>query len=195
VKAALTPAGVFVEISEMLYKGAAGGEAGGRGQREDFRETFREFFPRLRSYFLAHGFAASDAEDLSQNALWSVYRSKETFRGEGSLDAWVYTIARNLARDEWRKRGRAFAQEPLDEAIPDAAPSPQDRTEDRLELDRTVAALARLPTRMRACLLLHVQQNLSYGEIATRLSLAVPTVKVQIWNARRRLREILEAGS
>lgn len=188
---ALTGSGVFAVIPEMLQNG----EAGGRERREDFRETFREFFPRLRSYFLARGFAASDAEDLSQNALWSVYRSKETFRGDGSLDAWVYTIARNLARDEWRKRGRTFAQEPLDEAIPDAAPSPQDRTQDRLELDRTVAALGKLPTRMRACLLLHVQQNLSYGEIASRLALAVPTVKVQIWNARRRLRELLEADA
>jgi RNA polymerase sigma-70 factor (ECF subfamily) len=175
----------------MLYHG----EGGGRVAREDFRETFREYFPRLRSFFLASGFSVSDAEDLSQTALWSVYKARETFRGEGSLDAWVYSIARNVARDEWRRRGRVFAQEPLDEAIPDGGPSPQDRTEDRLELDRTVAALAQLPTRMRTCLLLHVQQDLSYGEIARRLSLAVPTVKVQIWNARRRLRELLEAGT
>ena len=169
-------------------------DAGSEGrERDDFQGVFRDYFPRLRSFFLASGFQTSDAEDLSQNALWSVYKSKGTFRGEGSLDAWVYTIARNLARDEWRRRGRSSSSDPLDEAMPDPAPSPEERTEDRRELDRTVAALAQLPTRMRTCLLLHVQHELSYGEIAQRLSLAIPTVKVQIWNARRRLRSLLEA--
>lgn len=169
-------------------------EVGGDEHRDEFREIFREYFPRLRSFFLASGFPANDAEDLSQSALWNVYRSQGTFRGEGSRDAWVYSIARNLARDEWRRRGRASPQAPLDEAMPDAQPSPEERTGDRLELDRTVAALAQLPARMRTCLLLHVQQDLSYGEIARRLSLAVPTVKVQIWNARKRLRQLLESG-
>jgi len=175
----------------MLDKGA---ESGG-DVRDDFQEVFREYFPRLRGFFLTCGFQSSDAEDLSQNALWSVYKAKGTFRGEGSLDAWIYTIARNLARDEWRRKGRSSPAEPLDEGMPDATPSPENRTEDRLELDRTIAALAQLPTRMRTCLLLHVQQDLSYGEIAERLSLAVPTVKVQIWNARRRLRSLLETES
>jgi RNA polymerase sigma-70 factor (ECF subfamily) len=159
---------------------------------EDFREVFREFFPRLRSFFLASGFQAADAEDLSQTALWNVYRSRASFQGAGSLDAWVYSIARNVARDEWRRRGRAQEQEPVDEKLADDGPSAETLTTDRQDLDRTLAALAQIPSRMRACLLLHVQHDLSYGEIAARLGLAVPTVKVQIWNARRRLRSLLE---
>src|SRR5215470_6340718 len=78
---------------------------------EDFQEVFRRFFPRLRSFFLASGFQAADAEDLSQTALWNVYRSRGTFQGAGSLDAWVYSIARNVARDEWRRQGRTRDQE------------------------------------------------------------------------------------
>jgi RNA polymerase sigma-70 factor (ECF subfamily) len=160
--------------------------------REEFRETFAEFYPRLRSFFRACGFQTADAEDLSQTALWIVYRSRGQFRGEGSFDAWIYSIARNVARDEWRRRGRVTEEEPVGEAIPDAGPSAETQTADRQDLKRTLDALAKLPAGMRACLLLHVQNGLSYREIGRYLSLAVPTVKVQIWNARRRLRSLLE---
>lgn len=159
---------------------------------EEFRGIFVEFFPRLRSFFRTCGFQAADAEDLSQTALWIVYRSRGQFRGDGSFDAWVYSIARNVARDEWRRRGRAMEEEPVNEAFPAGGPSAEARTTDRQDLQRTLDALGKLPAGMRACLLLHVQNGLSYREIGRRLSLAVPTVKVQIWNARRRLRSVLE---
>lgn len=161
-------------------------------EREEFRSLFVEFFPRLRSFFHSCGFQSADAEDLSQTALWTVYKSRGQFRGDGSFDAWIYSIARNVARDEWRRQGRSREEEPLSETIPDAAPSADTQTTDRQDLRRTLDALAKLPAGMRACLLLHVQKGLSYREIGERLSLAVPTVKVQIWNARRRLRSLME---
>jgi RNA polymerase sigma factor (sigma-70 family) len=163
-----------------------------RDEREEFHDVFMEFFPRLRSFFRSAGFHAADAEDLSQTALWTVYKSRGQFRGEGSFDAWVYTIARNVARDEWRRRGRGTEVEPVEETAPDESPSAEEVATDRQDLSRTIAALQKLPARMRACLLLHVQQGLSYGEVARRLSLSLPTVKVQIWNARRRLKDLLK---
>ena len=168
--------------------------------REDFHDLFVEFFPRLRSFFRSCGFQTADAEDLSQAALWNVYRSREQYRGTGGggegsgggLDAWIYSIARNVARDEWRRRGRAAEMEPVAEILPDEGPSAAAQAAGRQDLQRTQAALAKLPLRMRTCLLLHVQQELPYGEVAKRLGLSMPTVKVQIWNARRRLRSLLE---
>jgi RNA polymerase sigma factor (sigma-70 family) len=163
--------------------------------RESFQDTFEEMFPRLRGFFRASGFQMADAEDLSQTALWVVYKSRGQYRSEGSFDAWVYSIARNVARDEWRRR-RQNAEKPLDDGTADTAadtmPWAETQAADRQELARTVAALTKLPTRMRVCLLLHAQQGLSYREIAGRLSLALPTVKVQIWNARRRLKSLLQ---
>jgi RNA polymerase sigma-70 factor, ECF subfamily len=151
-----------------------------------------EFFPRLRSFFHSCGFQTADAEDLSQTALWTVYKSRGQFRGDGSFDAWIYSIARNVARDEWRRQGRAREEEPLSETIPDEVASAATQATDRQELRRALDALAKLPAGMRACLLLHVQKGLSYREIGKRLSLAVPTVKVQIWNARKRMRSLME---
>ena len=82
--------------------------------------------------------------------------------------------------------------EPVEETLPAEGPSAADRAAGRQNLERTVAALSKLPLGMRTCLLLHVQQELPYGEVARRLGLSLPTVKVQIWNARRRLRGLLE---
>ncbi len=170
---------------------------------DDFHEVFCEFYPRLRSYFLSQGFSPFDAEDLSQTTVWNVYRSEGQFRGEGSYAAWVYTVARNAARDEWRRKGRAPEIDSLDRplgeeggetlaaTVADERPSAAEDAAGREELALTLSALSALPARMRACLLLHVQQGLSYTEVARRLTLSVPTVKVQIWNARRRLRRHL----
>lgn len=159
----------------------------------EFRTVFSEFFPRLRSYFRSCGFQTADAEDLSQTTLWTVYRSREQYRGDGDFDAWVYTIARNAARDAWRRRGRTSG-EPVEETLPDRGPSAEVQAAGRQELAQTVRACDRLPARMRECLLLHVQQGLSYDEISEKLSLSMQTVKVQIWNARRRLRTLLESS-
>jgi RNA polymerase sigma-70 factor (ECF subfamily) len=164
------------------------------GDAERFRQLFTRFFPRLVSYFRSCGFATQEAEDLSQNAMWNVYRAGGSLRAEESLEAWIYTIARNQARDEWRRRGRQGESDPLPESLEDERPSAEETAGQRQQLDRTLAALAKLPAGMRTCLLLHVQQGLSYQEIAARLVLALPTVKVQIWNARRRLKELLEEG-
>jgi RNA polymerase sigma-70 factor, ECF subfamily len=174
----------------MLSSSRPGPQAG----REEFHDLFVELFPRLRSFFRACGFQAADAEDLSQTTLRNVYRSREQYRGgggeSGGLDAWVYSIARNVARDEWRRRGRSAEMEPVEETLPAEDPSAADRAAGREDLKRTVAALSKLPLGMRTCLLLHVQQELPYGEVARRLGLSLPTVKVQIWNARRRLRSL-----
>jgi RNA polymerase sigma-70 factor (ECF subfamily) len=163
--------------------------------RDSFREVFVRFFPRLTSYFRSFGFSPSDAEDLSQGTLLNVYKTWEDYRGEGSLDAWIFAAARNMAYDEWRRRARSKDGGAPEETIPDSGPSVEELASGREDLSRAVEALRSLPAGMRACLLLQVQEGLSYQEIAERLSLSAHTVKVQIWNARRRLRERLSKAS
>lgn len=160
-----------------------------------FQDVFREFFPRLVGYFRSRGFSPADAEDLSQITLWNVYKSREDFRGEGSFEAWVYVSARNTAYDEWRRRGRAPHLEAEVVSLADDRPGSDALAEGREDLSRVAQAMRELPGGMRACLLLQVQQGLSYKEIAHRLHLSAHTVKVQIWNARRRLKTLLQGSS
>jgi RNA polymerase sigma-70 factor (ECF subfamily) len=111
---------------------------------------------------------------------------------DGQLfETWAFTIARNAACDAWRRRGDARATETVDESLAAPTPSPERAAADRQRLDRLRQGLAELPSRMRACFLLRVQDELSYEEIGRRLALSPGTVKVQVWNSRRRLREML----
>jgi RNA polymerase sigma-70 factor (ECF subfamily) len=158
---------------------------------EDFREVFLEYHPRLGRYFRALGFAPEDADDLCQAALLNVYRGRGNVRDDTLFENWVFTIARNTARDAWRRRGAAKFTESVDEELAAPTPSPERVAADRERLDRVREGLAALPARMRACFLLRVQDELSYEEIGGRLALSAGTVKVQVWNARRRLREVL----
>jgi RNA polymerase sigma-70 factor (ECF subfamily) len=162
---------------------------------EEFRDVFEEFFPRLRSYFRRWGFSPQESEDLSQGVLLNVYKGWDRYRGEGNRDAWIYAAARNAAVDGFRRseRNRERGGEPS-EGLPDECELPDERAERRELLDRTVSAMRALPTGMRTCLLLQVQEGLSYQEVGDRLALSVHTVKVQIWNARRRLRGALGRG-
>jgi RNA polymerase sigma-70 factor, ECF subfamily len=156
-----------------------------------FRDVFLEFFPRLRSYFRSQGFSIEDAEDLGQKTLWNVYQAWDQFRGEGNLQGWIYAAGRNVASDEWRRRGRRRETQAPSEETRDHTPGVEETLVSREESERVAGALSKLPGRMRACLLLRFQNDLSYREIAGRLGISQATVKVQIWMARKRLKGTL----
>lgn len=155
---------------------------------EAFRAVFEEFFPRLRAYYLSHGFAPSDADDLSQSTLLNVYRAWNDFRAEGALESWIFSAARNAAYDARRRRARRPEGGEVDVELPDPAARPDAVAAEKQTLGRVVESLRALPSRMRACLLLRVQRDLSYKDIGERLGISERTVRVQVWMARRRLR-------
>jgi RNA polymerase sigma-70 factor (ECF subfamily) len=161
------------------------------GDLDDFREVFVEYHPRLFRYFRSLGFTAEDGDDLCQTTLLNVYRGRGNVRDATLFTPWVYSVARNAARDAWRKRKDARAEALEDRDVETAAPSAEREVVEKEKLERVSEGLAALPARMRACFLLRVQEELPYEEIAERLSLSAGTVKVQVWNARRRLREVL----
>jgi RNA polymerase sigma-70 factor (ECF subfamily) len=96
-----------------------------------------------------------------------------------------------VARDAWRRNEDSRAEALEDRDAEGESPSAERQLVEKEKLDRVRDGLAALPARMRTCFLLRVQEELPYEEIAERLSLSSGTVKVQVWNARRRLREVL----
>lgn len=158
---------------------------------DDFREVFLEYHPRLFRYFRSLGFASEDADDLCQTALLNVYRGRGNVRDATLFTPWVYSVARNAARDAWRKKNDARSEALEDRDMEASSPSAEREVLEKEKLERVREGLAALPARMRACFLLRVQEELPYEVIGERLSLSPGTVKVQVWNARRRLREVL----
>ncbi len=133
------------------------------------------------------------AEEVSQEAFLRLYQNSSRYQDRGFFTAYLYRIATNLVRSEerrksrWRTLSNLFAIE--DERSP---VSPHREAISGEVVDVVTQALAELPLRYRAPIVLREIEGLSYSEIAQALDCREGTVKSRINRAKARLREILE---
>ncbi|MEQ9304575.1 MAG: RNA polymerase sigma factor [Marinoscillum sp.] len=70
--------------------------------KEQFEKEFISFQPQLRSYLFRLTASIKDCEDLSQDTFIKVFDNIDSFSNKSSFKTWVFTIATNLARDNFR---------------------------------------------------------------------------------------------
>lgn len=121
------------------------------------------------------------AADVVQDAFVRAVRSRHTFSGDGPLEAWVWRIVVNTARDT-----RAGVWDEIADDVPAAASDP-DAWERRL----VRAAVERLPERQRLVLFLRVYADLDYGSIARVVGISEGTVGATLNAAHSNLRQAL----
>ena len=151
------------------------------GDPEAMEQIFRAF--QTPVYNLARRICRTveDAEDVLQETFLEVAKSIRRFRGEGSLWAWVRTIASNKALMRLRRNKYRDADELHDEVMPT-------RREDRhLQMDLE-AALERLPETSRAVVWLHDVEGYTHSEIGSMMGKSVSFSKSQLARAHVRLR-------
>ena len=120
------------------------------------------------------------ARDVVQETFARALRKRRSFRGEGSLEAWVWRIVVNAARDARRKRGPLLGLRDRPEA-----PTPNG--------DGNSLPLELLTDRQREVLFLHYYADLDYATIAEALGISPGTVGATLSTARRALRQALTA--
>ena len=154
--------------------------------------TFHELYSRYADdvYRFAHWLSGNphDARDITSETFVRAWTAAEEPRME-TVKAYLFTIARNLHRKQWR---RAARHEELDEAMPDPAISPDEVMANRDEFQRTMAAIQTLPEMDRTVLLLRAEEELSYEDIAAVTGLSVACAKVKVFRARAKLAALLE---
>lgn len=165
------------------------------------KEGDRDAFAQLveHSFSDVYGLAVrlcgeSDAPDVVQDAYVRAFRAIGSFRGDAAFSTWMYRITANVASTQLQRR-RARRTEPLDvvgepteirvDYQPDTAAVSADL---RQRADRAIAAL---PPRLRAVVVLRDVYDLSHVEIAEQLGLSVSAAKVRLHRARRLLRASL----
>jgi len=141
----------------------------------------------LRTAYLLCGGDRLAAEDLLQDVLERMYVRWR--RIHGAPEAYARRALANAAANRWRRRARRVRESPL-EAAGAAVGGPEQSVVDR---DEVVRALAALPPRMRAVLVLRYFDDLSESETAAALGCGVGTVKSQTSRALARLRELSPA--
>lgn len=129
-----------------------------------------------------------DAEDLTQRVFIRIYRSSERYLPQAKFSTWIFTIARNLLIDEIKKRKRR-PQMVFDEHIEKAGDGESGRSEELTEI--LTKHLDTIPENHRTALLLRVQRELSYREIAEVMQTTEASVKTWIHRARLDLRKSL----
>ena len=137
-----------------------------------------------------------DARDCVQEAMLKAWRALPQYRGDCSLETWLYRIAASCCLDLLRKQRRtpaASAEQLAEEGFdpPDPSPQPEEELQRRDERAELQNALAALPDDMRVALTMSAVEGRRYEDIAQVLGVAPGTVKSRISRARVRLSEIL----
>lgn len=144
-----------------------------------------------------------EAEDLAQNVFVQVYRAADRYKVTARFSTWIFTIARNLALNEIRRRSRHDA-ESMEAQAQGVEDRPGQQFEDRHaaappdtllrnELEQNVAdAIAALPENQRTALLLCQQEDLSYEDISKVLGTSLSATKSLIFRARETLKARLK---
>jgi RNA polymerase sigma-70 factor (ECF subfamily) len=161
-----------------------------------------------RAYRLAVGITGNgaDAEEVVQDAFWTVVRKIDTFRGDSAFGSWLYRIVANAACQKRRGRRGREGDVSLDDVLPvfdehgrHAAPVTDwsARVSDPAALNELRAALEAaidaLPELYRSALVLRDVEGLSNVEIAQTLGLSIAVVKTRVHRARLFVRKRLTA--
>ena len=159
------------------------------------REAFDLIVERHRRtvYQLCYRFVANheDASDLTQDVFVRAYRGLRNFRGQSSLGTWLYRIGVNVCLT--RVGARTLPTEPIADRqfIDPAGDTGSDRLLREERQARVRAAIAQLPRKQRATLILRMYREMSHQEIADALGSSVGAVKANIFHALGNLRKLL----
>jgi RNA polymerase sigma-70 factor (ECF subfamily) len=187
---------------------AADGDDASPGFEEEFQRLFERYFRSVFHFFLNRGMPREECFDLTQETFLRVYRGIRRFRRDASVQTWLFQIATNLWLNAVRRRmaeKREGKEVSLESAVESGHPIRSDRhlagwsepagplegmlDEERRRMLRE--AMAELPPQMQRCLLLRIDQNLKYREIAGVMRISIDTVKSQLSQARDRLEQKL----
>lgn len=164
--------------------------------REAFSALFRAYAPRLEAFFRRGGAPPDRADELVQEVMLRVWRSAATYAPErGSVDTWVFRIARNARAEH---AGRARHEVALDDPalVPAPAPDPAAQAEDA-QAQRTLhAALAALPAEQADLVRAVYFGAKTIQAVADEQALPLGTAKSRLRLGFQRLRAALgHAGS
>ena len=165
------------------------------GDQESFRRLVEMYTPRV--YGLVRNLVRSqtEAEDVTQEVFFKVYRKLDTFRQDSAFYTWLYRVAVNAATD-WLKKKRQDRAIQLDDfgamSLADDADGPDQNVRTKDLRKEVRMAMGELPEKFRTILVLRELEGLQYEEISAVLQISKGTVESRIFRARAKLKIELE---
>jgi RNA polymerase sigma-70 factor, ECF subfamily len=179
----------FRELEQQALVEAARG-----GDQAAFDELVRSTY--VDTYTLAVRLTGNeeDACDVVQEAYIRAWKGIRRFRGDARFSTWMYRITANAAYTHLGKRKRYRTEslddvaEPIEERI---GARPEAAAESAAMMGRLTEAVAELPPKLRAIVVLKDVYGLPHEAIAEELGISVTAAKVRLHRGRKRLREML----
>jgi RNA polymerase sigma-70 factor, ECF subfamily len=154
----------------------------------ELRDALLAAVPSLRAFAISLSGQVDRADDLVQDTLLRALANIDRFERGTNLNAWLFTILRNLFHSEYRKRRREV-EDPDGSYAARLTVHPEQGS--RLDFEDFRTALAKLPPDQREALLLIGASGFSYEEAAQICECAVGTIKSRVNRARSRLAQLL----
>jgi RNA polymerase sigma-70 factor (ECF subfamily) len=152
------------------------------------RDELLAAVPSLRAFAISLCGHVDRADDLVQDTLLRALSNIHRFQPGTNLNAWLFTILRNLFHSEYRKRRREV-EDPDGSYAGRMKVQPEQGS--RLDFEDFRSALAKLPHDQREALLLVGASGFSYEEAAEICGCAIGTIKSRVNRARSRLAGLL----
>jgi RNA polymerase sigma-70 factor (ECF subfamily) len=162
--------------------------AGKMGDAGFFTRDLLTTTPSLRAFARSLGASADRADDLVQETLIKAWANQQSFVQGTNLKTWLFTILRNTAYSDYRKRWREVEDADGSYAASLVTQPAQIAHLDMADFKR---ALAAVPEEQREALILVGASGFSYEEAAEICGCAVGTIKSRVNRARQRLGETL----
>ncbi len=162
-----------------------------------FSELYRRYESRLYGFFLRRLSAKNRtvASDLFQKTWLKVHGARARFDGDQKFSTWVFSIALNTLRDEWRT---SRVTEELGDASEAESVPVSDDAEHRLDLkqdlSRLESALSRIPEIQRDALILVEWEGFSSKELAQALGISEVAARQTVSRARKKVRLLMKEG-
>ena len=161
--------------------------------RAAFETLFRHFAPRVKAYLMRSGGDPAAAEELMQETMTSVWRKAEQFDpAKSSASTWIFTIARNLKIDAYRRERRPEINENDPALVPAEVPQPETVVQGLQAAERIKTAMQDLSDAEQAVLQLAYFEDKAQSAIASQLDIPLGTVKSRLRLAFGKLRIALE---
>jgi RNA polymerase sigma factor (sigma-70 family) len=174
-----------MDDSHLIAAWRDGDRTAGRVLVERYYEAISRFFANK---------AGEYADDLIQRTFLICSESLGRFRGDGSVRAFIYGIARNVLYEHIRSRMKATARKPdfSVSSIVDLAPGVSTVAAQRAEQRVLTEAMQRIPLELQLLLELYYWEELRVSELAEVMGVPPGTIKSRLHRARALLQESIE---
>lgn len=160
------------------------------GDVDKLSHLFERHNEKLYNFFLKMTSNRELSEDLVQEVFLRILKYRQTYRGDGNFNTWMFQIARNARIDYFRKqKNEKVMENEIDLAVSEE-PDPENQLNQNQEVEMIKKALNQLPDDKKEILVLSRYQNVKYAEIAKLHHCKVGTIKAKVHRALQDLRKI-----